>query len=381
MNILAKIRLNIIKRFTLSGNLDLISQSGLFDPEYYLGTNKDMKAAHMNPLKHFYFYGWKEGMNPSQEFNTNYYLAANEDVKTSGINPLVHYIKYGKQEGRLPKAFEFNADQCLAKADIKDIEQTAIEPANLKIAIICHLFYLELAEEFIGYFKNNPYPYDLYITTTHNQEEIIRELFTTALPGVNTRVLAIENKGRDIGPFITALKTHLMKYDLVCKVHSKKSGHNVDLKGWRKYLLDQLLGNPLIINRIISEFIRYRQLGIVWPVAYPYLSYLGLEKGWGPSHSGVKNFLTASRYFSELNLDEFGQDFTFPLGSMFWFRPKALELIIQKNIGITHFENEENQIDGTLAHAFERLFGIIPLRAGFDTKTVFFLINKIQVTN
>ena len=142
-----------------------------------------------------------------------------------------------------------------------------------------------------------------------------------------------------------------------------------------------MLGNPLIINRIISEFIRYRQLGIVWPVAYPYLSYLGLEKGWGPSHSGVKNFLTASRYFSELNLDEFGQDFTFPLGSMFWFRPKALELIIQKNIWITHFENEENQIDGTLAHAFERLFGIIPLRAGFDTKTVFFLINKIQVTN
>lgn len=372
MNILAKIRLNIIKRFTLSGDLDLISQSGLFDPEYYLDTNTDVKAAGVNPLKHYYYHGWKERRNPSQAFDTNYYLAANEDVKISGINPLVHYIKYGKQEGRLPKAFEFNGDECLAKADIKDIGQTTIEPTNLKIAIICHLFYLELAEEFIGYFKNIPYPYDLYITTTYDQVESIRKLFTTTLPGVNTTVMAIENKGRDIGPFITVLKENFMKYDLVCKVHSKKSGHNVDLKGWRKYLLDQLLGNPLIINRIISEFINDKQLGILWPVAYPYLSYLGLEKGWGLLNSGDKNFRVASRYFSELNLEEFGQDFAFPLGSMFWFRPKALELIIQKNIGITHFENEENQIDGTLAHAFERLFGIIPLRAGFETKTVFF---------
>jgi len=35
-------------------------------------------------------------------FDGNYYLERNPDVKESKINPLVHYVLYGMYEGRFP---------------------------------------------------------------------------------------------------------------------------------------------------------------------------------------------------------------------------------------------------------------------------------------
>ncbi len=81
-------------------DIKLIAKSGLFDKEYYITSNLDVKEAGIDPLKHFTKHGWKEGRNPSTEFNTNFYLSTYTDVAERGINPLVHYIKYGKKEGR-----------------------------------------------------------------------------------------------------------------------------------------------------------------------------------------------------------------------------------------------------------------------------------------
>ena len=77
-----------------------IKTSGLFDKEYYLTKNPDVKNAKVNPLKHYLFHGGFEGRNPSASFNSNLYLKRYPDVKAAGINPLVHYIIAGKNEGR-----------------------------------------------------------------------------------------------------------------------------------------------------------------------------------------------------------------------------------------------------------------------------------------
>ena len=77
---------------------NLIKKSGLFDSEYYLSQNEDVKTAKMDPIKHYLKFGWKEGRNPSAEFNGNDYLNKRPDVKVAGICPLVHYIKFGKDE-------------------------------------------------------------------------------------------------------------------------------------------------------------------------------------------------------------------------------------------------------------------------------------------
>lgn len=81
-------------------NYNLILRSGLFDVNYYLESNNDVKEQNIDPINHYLHYGWREGRNPSNIFDTNFYLETYPDVKNNGINPLVHYIKWGKKERR-----------------------------------------------------------------------------------------------------------------------------------------------------------------------------------------------------------------------------------------------------------------------------------------
>jgi lipopolysaccharide biosynthesis protein len=43
-------------------------------------------------------------------------------------------------------------------------------------------------------------------------------------------VVEVENRARDIGPFLTKFTSRYYDYDLVCKVHSKKSPHAHSLR-------------------------------------------------------------------------------------------------------------------------------------------------------
>ena len=55
----------------------------------------------------------------------------------------------------------------------------------------------------------------------------------------------------------------------------------------------------------------------------------------------------------------------FVAGSMFWFRPDAL-LLFSSLTSPEEFEPELGQIEGTLAHALERLTIIAARGAGYD---------------
>ena len=80
---------------------NLISNSSLFDIDYYLKNYPEISEAGIDPLAHFMEYGWKEKKNPSLEFDVCFYLVMNKDVLDAGINPLLHYCGNGKAEGRL----------------------------------------------------------------------------------------------------------------------------------------------------------------------------------------------------------------------------------------------------------------------------------------
>ena len=84
--------------FRFIRNYNLLKKSNLFDSEYYLANNEDVKKAKVDPIKHYLKFGWKEGRNPSEKFNGNEYLNQRPDVQVAGICPLVHYLKFGKSE-------------------------------------------------------------------------------------------------------------------------------------------------------------------------------------------------------------------------------------------------------------------------------------------
>lgn len=79
-----------------------ILASRLFDEDYYLANNPDVRTSNTYPLAHFMKYGAFEGRFPNPIFDPVYYLKTNPDVKKSGINPLLHYILHGEVEGREP---------------------------------------------------------------------------------------------------------------------------------------------------------------------------------------------------------------------------------------------------------------------------------------
>ena len=80
--------------------LELVSESPLFDGEWYLQHYPDVRAAGVDPLRHFMASGWREGRDPGPEFCTSAYLRTNADVARSRSNPLVHFIEHGYSEGR-----------------------------------------------------------------------------------------------------------------------------------------------------------------------------------------------------------------------------------------------------------------------------------------
>lgn len=92
---------------TEKDNLKLITESALFDADYYLANNKDVAQSvvenGVNPAQHYLRYGGFEGRKPSKGFDSAWYLAQNKDVAEAKFNPLVHYLLYGQAEGRAPK--------------------------------------------------------------------------------------------------------------------------------------------------------------------------------------------------------------------------------------------------------------------------------------
>lgn len=88
------------RRLQFQMDLELLSQSALFDANWYLANNPDVANAGADPLSHFLQYGAQEGRDPSENFSTSRYLEDNPDVRQAGVNPLVHYLRRGAIEGR-----------------------------------------------------------------------------------------------------------------------------------------------------------------------------------------------------------------------------------------------------------------------------------------
>ena len=67
----------------------------LFDTNWYLAHNPDVRGAGVDPLLHYEEYGWHEGRDPGPSFSTDGYLASHPDVRASGIDPLLAYVESG----------------------------------------------------------------------------------------------------------------------------------------------------------------------------------------------------------------------------------------------------------------------------------------------
>lgn len=100
------------KRVAVDGSTvkkyDGIDYSLVYDYNYYIKHNKDVKKAFPNQplevLKHFVTYGMSEGRRASKNFDVAYYKSTYADLRkvfgTDLKQYYLHFIKYSKREGR-----------------------------------------------------------------------------------------------------------------------------------------------------------------------------------------------------------------------------------------------------------------------------------------
>ncbi len=353
-------------------NIDLIRNSSYFDSYLYLNINPDIKNAGIDPAMHYLVHGWKEGRSPGTRFDPYFYLNTYPDVRDMKINPLLHFLIFGEKEGRLPKHFEEDQSRYTQSADIRDLHWPEKHIFQIKVAIVCHVYYMDILENLWPSIQNMPIPFDLYLTTSEENNLVVEQFLSDRRPEHQTQIVVCPNRGRDIAPFLQVFEKYLTQYEVVCKIHTKKSTHDLNLAGWGKHLTTQLLGHPSVIYRILYEFEKDASLGMVWPVVHQYIEKLNLHRGWGVFSDHMKQKARNIADYYNLDITRFPDDFAFPAGSMFWFRPEALRALLSKPARDIPFEEEKQQIDGTIAHVYERLFEMLSEKAGFTHKTVYF---------
>jgi glycosyltransferase involved in cell wall biosynthesis len=76
-------------------DIELVQKSGLFDREWYLDRNPDVRNAGFDPLNHFLQYGWRERRDPGPRFRVSSYLAEHPEIDGDNVNALIHFLCSG----------------------------------------------------------------------------------------------------------------------------------------------------------------------------------------------------------------------------------------------------------------------------------------------
>lgn len=264
--------------------------------------------------------------------------------------------------------FELQAFQLLVRARPTDSRTNLSVAPPVKIAVVLHLIYEDLWPEFRKAISQIDQPFTLFVTCPEEKYSDIRALVSIEFP--DAKITPRENRGRDIMPFLSLLPNLISQgFEIICKIHSKMSGHVEQLNApgvkqecselgidpsiflerdkWRQEELNCLLGNPGLVNDIIATLNASGGHGFVVGEAFDCPLAFRM----------AKNIDLVSKLASRLGIPLY--DFTnqrFPAGSMFWARTDALKPLLDLNLQSSDFPEEKGQFDGTAAHAVERLF-------------------------
>ena len=232
------------------------------------------------------------------------------------------------------------------------------------VAIQAHIFYEDLINEIINKTNNIPVKYDLYITTDNYKKMIYIKNYTDKYSkSKNVFIKIVENKGRDILPFLIQFRDVLDKYKYFCHIHSKKTINKVDIgRKWRTYLYENLLGDSELISEILSDFENNDKLGFIYPENYYDIVRYTMNTEYLIKES--MNYLLNKLFPGYIIGDNY---FDFPAGDMFWGRSDAVKQIFRLDLK-NDIPNESNS---NLLWAIERIWLFIVKLNGFFYKKYF----------
>ncbi len=286
-----------------------------------------------------YVRGWRTGVGrrkPFPGFHPGVYLEK-KGLAESNSDPFAAFLRAGRPSGAWLQQVITPRRNALKTV-----------PNNVRVAIHIHVFYPALLGEMVERMMLNRVRPNLFISVPN---ERVRQTVEKELHNYSGQVAGIQivpNRGRDIGPFLTAFgKEIVANYDMVGHLHTKVSADVKDSsvgKIWYQFLLENLLGGQkgAMADTIIASMIADPSIGLVFPDDPNVV-------GWG----GNRDY--AETLAKKLSIKKLTENFNFPVGTMFWARVSALRPLIDLGLGWDDYPEEPLSYDGTLLHAIERI--------------------------
>lgn len=226
-----------------------------------------------------------------------------------------------------------------------------------RVAVVLHAHYPDVAVALLRRIDELGVPFDVFATTSRDD---VTDALTASLPS-NVRsftVFSCDNIGRDVLPLVRTLATaDLSTYAAVLKVHTKKTVGQTYGEKWRDEIVDALLPEPAHRADFLARLDDPR-----WGILAPSQFLLTNPRFWGANRRRVNALRTRFAYRGAAG------GLSFVAGTMFWFRTTAftgLDRILDGEA----FENERGQLDGTLAHALERIFADLSVANGLTVES------------
>ena len=229
----------------------------------------------------------------------------------------------------------------------------------LKVALVLHIYFEDLAEECARYAANMPEGCDFLITVPSYKKMMrIKPAFAELEKTHNILWRVTGNRGRDVAPFLVGLKDVIFNYDLVLKLHDKKvqqaQPHSIG-RSWSYQCFESLIRTPEFVRNVIRLFESESRLGILSPpppVHGPYFPIVGHGE-WGENYQVTADLAEKLGIHVPMSPDKEPEA---PLGSEFWVRTAALRTLFAHDFTYDEFPEEPIDVDATVLHAIERLY-------------------------
>lgn len=253
-----------------------------------------------------------------------------------------------------------------------------------KVALMMHLYFPDLIEKSLKYACSMPEGCDIFITVP---DEKMNELVTEAIAKLGQfrkkTVITIENRGRDVSSLLVGCAPYVNDYDIVCFMHDKKTtqmkpyalGESFSYK-----CFENNLGSREYVENILYTFESKPRLGMLMPPPPnhgPWWNVLGCE--WFGNFENTEKLADKLKLCCSIERD---REPISPLGTMFWFRSKAMKKLFDYGWKYEDFPKEPNDYDGTILHAVERIYGYVVQDSGhYCAWTMTDDFSRIELTN
>jgi rhamnosyltransferase len=240
---------------------------------------------------------------------------------------------------------------------------------NLRSALFIYLSDKQNADYFLRYADSMPSDAKFFIVaeTESIKQYIASRLLKLSLNVSNLLHFPVQ-KGMYSYVFLTLFTTYMAEFDVVCFIHDSilpifANHYTIDRNIIYRSLENMLASKEYVLN-VIHEFCQNPRLGLMFapPVSHSHI------RMFSPSQIWRECFHETVRLAKELEINvpiNNDQRVICPLGGMMWFRPKALQNIIDYDWHKYFSAKPANRSDETFSQAIERLYGFSAQNDGF----------------